>query len=91
MAFTERALGVLILVAAFAAMLCMAAYHYRLVAKAAIQDAREEARREAVREADRRYRDAIRNADIRVKQQVRLVNESDINWGDHTESKEEQA
>lgn len=81
MTTTDYALGGLILLVFFAAMLAMLAVHYKLVADAAIEEAREDAKRDAAKQADRLYRRALADAKIHVRQQLRIINESDIDWG----------
>ena len=77
----EYILAGLILLGFFATILTMLAVHYKLVADAAIEEAREDAERNAVKQADRMYRRALETAQIHVVQQLRIINESDIDWG----------
>lgn len=70
-----------ILLGFFLTMLTMLAVHYKIVADAAIEEAREDAERNAEKQAERMYRRALASTKIHVKQQLRIINESGIDWG----------
>lgn len=84
---SEYLIGVLIIAAAFAAIVLMLAANYKLVADAAIEENRlkEQAKRArtAHRMAVKMAQDAIKNATFTV--QITAVNESDIDWGEDDE------
>ena len=77
----EWVLAGVIMAGFFFTVLAMLAGHYKLVADAAIEEAREEADENAARQADRMYRRALATAQIHVVQRLRIINESDIDWG----------
>lgn len=84
---SEYLIGVLIIVAAFSAIVLMLAVNYKLVADAAIEENRlkEQAKRARIahRMAVKMAQDAIKNATFTV--QITAVNESDIPWGEDDE------
>lgn len=77
----EITFACVLLLLTVAAIVSMIAYGYKLAADAAIEEAKQAAEHRAKIIAERRFRQMIENAEIHVTQQVRICNESDVDWG----------
>lgn len=73
--------GLILLTLAWVALMLMLTLSCKMVADDAMKEAEQEAEHRAQILAERRYRQMLENTQIRVRQQLRIVNESDIDWG----------
>lgn len=76
----EIIFGLILLALGFLAILSMLAISYKMVADDAIREERRKARIRARIMAERKYQHMLATTQFRVRQQLRISNESDIRW-----------
>lgn len=73
--------GLILLLLAWVALMLMLTLSCKMAADDAEKEAKQEAEQMSQILAERRYRQMLETTQIRVRQQLRIVNESDIDWG----------
>lgn len=77
--------GYITVIAACGSIMLMLFSSFKMVLDNAIKQARQEAEHRARILAERRYQQMLANTQIRVRQQLRIVNDSDMGWGQEGE------
>lgn len=77
---TDYTIGILILAASMAVIVWMLAVSYKLIAESAIEEAREEAKKDARLMAQWKYQQMLKSTKVRIKQTMRITNDTDIPW-----------
>lgn len=77
----ETACACILLLLTVTAIVIMIACSYKTVADEAVREAKQAAEQRAKIIAERKFRQMIENAEIRVTQKIRIHNESDVDWG----------